>query len=111
MVCRIYFVKMIMKTINTYINETLTSKQSDIVVDLILQMFANTKMSSDDIYNMFINVDIDIIKKIEKTIYERDPQGFIAYMANDDDYIKQDNKQHIIEMFSQYIYKKVSNQQ
>ena len=97
------------KHISEYINENLTTKQSDIVVDLILQMFTNSKLSSDDIYNLFVNVDIDIIKKIEKTMYERDPQDFIAYMASDDDYIKRENHEHIIKMFTDYIHKKISN--
>lgn len=97
-----------MKTITDKINESLTTKQSDIIVDLLFQMFEDTKLSNDDVYELFKNVDIEIIRKIEKKIYERDSQGFIAYMASDDDYLKQENHEHIIRMFVDYIQKHIT---
>ena len=98
-----------MKTITEKINESITTKQSDIIVDLLFQMFTDSKLSSDDVYGLFKNVDIEIIRKIEKKIYERDAQHFIAYMAQDDDYLDDANHDHVIRMFVEYIQKHVAN--
>ena len=100
-----------MKSLQEIINENLTNKQTDIVGDLLFQMFEGTKLSKDDIFKLFKNVDIEIIKKLENYITNRDNKNSLAYMAQNDDFLDKSKHTHIIEMFAEYVHKYISNNQ
>ena len=58
-----------MKSLSYIINESLTVKQSDIIADVILRMFNNTKsLTIGTAEEMLNGLDLDIIQKIESSI-------------------------------------------
>ena len=95
-----------MKTIIKYIQESLTSKQGELVDDMFMNMFKNTKISKDTIKILLSNLDKDIISFISKIYNKNDSSNYLAYEPNEDLFIKyDDNKDKIIDQISEYISK------
>lgn len=98
-----------MKSLSMKINESLTSKQTDIVGDLLFQMFENSKLSKESIGNLFKNVDINIIQKLEQYITEKDSEHALAYMSQPDDFLDKNKHEQIKNSFAEYIHKYICN--
>lgn len=95
-----------MKTFIQYINESLTSKQGELISDMFMTMFKDTKLSKDTIKILLKNLDKDIIIFISKSYSKNDSSNYLAYEPNEDLFIKyEDNKDKIIDQISEYISK------
>ena len=78
-----------MKSLVSIISENLTIKQSDIIADIILSMFSNTKsLTTNIVVDMLSALDLDIIHKIEESIYKTNKQKFIPYYSDSDEFLK-----------------------
>lgn len=71
---------------------------------------ADTKLTKEQIHKMLDNVaDIKTLKMISDYFYETDGKIYIAYQPADDDFLKDDKRDNIINKLSEYIYKYISN--
>ena len=78
-----------MKSLSYVISESLTVKQSDIIADVILRMFNNTKsLTIGTAEEMLNGLDLDIIQKIESSIYKSNKKEFFPYYNDNDDFLK-----------------------
>lgn len=78
-----------MKSLSYVISESLTVKQSDIIADVILRMFNNTKsLTIGTAEEMLNGLDLDIIQKIENSIYKSNKKEFLPYYNDNDDFLK-----------------------
>lgn len=78
-----------MKSLSYIISESLTVKQSDIIADVILRMFNNTKsLTISTAEEMLNGLDLDIIQKIESSIYKINKKEFLPYYNDNDDFLK-----------------------
>lgn len=91
-----------MTTLNEYINESLTRTQKWIVGSIVVDMLKGSKLTKEQINNMFNNLDLAIIADIEDYIYNTDKENFMAYSADKDEFLKNDNKPNIINKLSDY---------
>lgn len=98
-----------MINISKYINEGLTKVQQNIIGELILKMFENTKLSNEQLQNIFNNIDLNYLKDIGHYIMKIDNIKGMPYVPTDDEYLVKENKEKIIKMLSEYFYKYVVN--
>ena len=95
-----------MKTFLEYINESLTSKQGELLDSMFMNMFKDTKLSKDTIKILLNNLDKEIIGFISKSYSKNDASNYLAYEPNEDLFIKyEDNKDKILGQISEYISK------
>lgn len=95
-----------MKRFLEYINESLTSKQAELLNDMFMNMFKDTKLSKDTIKILLNNLDKEIISFISKSYSKNDASNYLAYEPNEDLFIKyEDNKDKILGQISEYISK------
>jgi len=95
-----------MKTFLEYINESLTSKQAELLNSMFMNMFKDTKLSKDTIKVLLNNLDKEIISFISKSYSENDASNYLAYEPNEDLFIKyEENKDKILGQISEYISK------
>lgn len=91
-----------MKTLNNYINESLTKTQRSIVGSLIVNMFKNSKLTSEQLKTMLMNIDISIIQDIENYISETDKENSMPYLSDKDEFLIKDNYEIIIDKLCKY---------
>ena len=95
-----------MKTFLEYINESLTSKQAELLNSMFMNMFKDTKLSKDTIKVLLNNLDKEIISFISKSYSKNDASNYLAYEPNEDLFIKyEENKVKILGQISEYISK------
>jgi hypothetical protein len=95
-----------MKAFTQYINEALTNKQGELLSDMFMTMFKDTKLSKDTIKILLGNLDKEIIGFISKSYNKNDASNYLAYEPNEDLFIKyEDNKDKILDQISEYISK------
>ena len=95
-----------MKTFLEYINESLTSKQAELLNSMFMNMFKDTKLSKDTIKVLLNNLDKEIISFISKSYSKNDASNYLAYEPNEDLFIKyEENKDKILGQISEYISK------
>ncbi len=95
-----------MKTLNNYISESLTSKQGELLNDMFMNMFKDSKLTKDTIKILLNNLDKEIISFISKSYSKNDASNYLAYEPNEDLFIKyEDNKGKILDQIAEYISK------
>lgn len=96
-----------MKTINKFINESLSGKQKDIIGEIFSKLFKESTLTKDQIIMLLNNVgNKDIIYCISKYFSENDTSNYLAYEPSDDLFINYDStKQKIIEQLAEFIFK------
>lgn len=91
-----------MKTLNNYINESLTKTQRSIVGSLIVNMFKNSKVTNEQLKTMLTNIDLTIIQDIENYISETDKENSMPYLSDKDEFLVKENSEKIIDKLCQY---------
>lgn len=100
-----------MKSLNQYlISEGLSNKQIELVGLLFSTMFNNTKLSSEQIKSILINLDKDVLQTISKYFNDNESENYLAYAPNDDEFLDFNNtKDKIINQIAEYINKYKTN--
>ena len=91
-----------MTTLTGYINESLTKTQRMIVGSIITDLLKGSKITNEQMRQMFSNLDIDILKNINDYLYNIDKENFIAYSSDNDEFLVKDNKEKIVSKLVDY---------
>ena len=91
-----------MTTLSEYINESLTKTQRLIVGSIVIDMLKGSHVTPEQLKQMFINLDLNIIKDIEDYINTTDKENAMPYMSDSDDFLIKDNAERIIDKLCQY---------
>lgn len=91
-----------MTSLEQYISESLTKTQRMIVGSIVIDMLKNSKLTSEQLNNMFNNIDLKIISDIENYILSTDKENAMPYMADKDDFLIQSNSEKIINNLCKY---------
>lgn len=95
-----------MQSLITFINESLSNKQKELIGQLFSSMFKGSKITKDQFITIFNNLDKDIISEISKYFSENESSDYLAYEPNEDLFLKyEDNKEQIISQIAEYINK------
>ena len=97
-----------MRTIYEYINESLSQAKAD-KYDAIVRMISGSKITKETIETMLSKLNNNELKEMSIFLSDKDMSGFIAYKPNDDDFLKDDNKEKICKMLSEYLFKNISS--
>jgi hypothetical protein len=96
-----------MRTIYEYINESLSQAKVD-KYDAIVRMIGGSKITKETIETMLSKLNNNELKEMSIFLSDKDMSSFIAYKPNDDDFLKDDNKEKICKMLSEYLFKNIS---
>jgi len=95
-----------MQKLNTYITESLSNKQKELVGNIFSIMFKNTKLNKDQIVQILNNLNKDIIFEISKYFIDNEQQDYLAYCPNDDEFLNfNKTNEKIINQIAEYIHK------
>lgn len=95
-----------MQSLLNFVNESLSTKQKELVGKIFSEMFKNTKINKDQFVIILNNLDKDIILEISKYFSINDSNDYLAYEPNEDMFLKyEDNKERIISQIAEYINK------
>lgn len=93
--------------------EKLTSKQQELVGSHVLSMFTGSKLSKDKIKDMLKSIsskdNMDSLIELTDYIQKIDKKNSFPYLSEKDDFLLQDNYEHIIDNLAQYIEKYYAN--
>lgn len=99
----LFGVSMKLQSERDVIKESLTQRQVEIVGDVVLSMLKGSKLTSEQLTNMFMSLSIDYIKKIEDYVKTIDKENSIAYIADNDEFLIESNKKNIVDKFVKYL--------
>lgn len=95
-----------MKSLNSFINESLSNKQKVLIGQLFSTMFKDTKLSKDQISSILQNLDQEMILEISKYFSNKESKDYLSYDPGEDMFLNfNDNKDRIISQISEYISK------
>ena len=95
-----------MKHLSEYINESLSTKQKEIIGSFFSTMFKGTKMTKEQIKPILNNLDKNVVLEISKFFSETESKDYIAYDPGEDMFLDYDNnKERIVSQISEYISK------
>ena len=95
-----------MQSLLNFVNESLSTKQKELVGKIFSEMFKNTKINKDQFVIILNNLDKDIILEISKYFSTNDSNDYLAYEPNEDMFLKyEDNKERIISQIAEFINK------
>ena len=95
-----------MKSLNVFINESLSNKQKELIGQLFSSMFKGSKVTKDQLVSILSNLDKDIVLEISKYFSNNESQDYLSYDPGEDTFLKyEDNKNKIVDQISEYINK------
>lgn len=95
-----------MISLHSFIDESLSNKQKDLIGQLFSSMFKDSKVSKDQLTIILNNLDKEIILEISKYFSTNEQQDYLAYDPGEDMFINyEENKDKIISQISEYIQK------
>jgi len=95
-----------MQSLLNFVNESLSTKQKELVGEIFSSMFKDTKINKDQFVIILNNLDKDIVLEISKYFSKNDSNDYLAYEPNEDMFLKyEDNKERIISQIAEYINK------
>lgn len=95
-----------MQSLLNFVNESLSTKQKELVGEIFSNMFKDTKINKDQFVIILNNLDKDIVLEISKYFSKNDSNDYLAYEPNEDMFLKyEDNKERIISQIAEYINK------
>ncbi len=99
-----------MKELKTYIiDEGLTGKQTEIVCDVLTNMFKGSKLNREQVRTLIGNIDMKIIQSWERHLEVADKENALPYMADNDLFLLDEQRDKIVDMLSDYVYKFMAN--
>ena len=93
-----------MRTINQYINESLTSNQKFFCEQFVIMMKGIT-FTKDSIKLMLNNLSMDILKALSEYFNEKDSSNYMSYEPNSDLFDNDENKDKVTNQIAEYIEK------
>jgi hypothetical protein len=97
-----------MKELNEYINEALSTSQAK-QCQMIMKMFENCGLTKDNFATMLSKLDMKELQSLATYISSVDNANFVAYQPKDDEFLKDSNKEQVIDKISQYLFKYIAN--
>ena len=95
-----------MQSLNIFINETLSTKQKEIIGKLFSSMFKDTKITKDQIYIILNNLDKEEVLEISKYFSNNESFDYLAYEPSEDMFLDfNTNHDKILSQISEYINK------
>jgi len=95
-----------MLSLNTFVYESLSNKQKELIGRLFSIMFKDTKINKEQIGIILSNLDKEELLEISKYFSENESSDYLAYEPNEDMFINfNSNKEKIISQISEYISK------
>jgi hypothetical protein len=95
-----------MQSLLNFVNESLSTKQKELVGKIFSNMFKDTKINKDQFVIILNNLDKEIVLEISKYFSNNDSNDYLAYEPNEDMFLKyEDNKERIISQIAEYINK------
>lgn len=95
-----------MQSLLNFVNESLSTKQKELVGNLFSIMFKGTKINKDQFIIILSNLDKDILLEISKYFSKNESNDYLAYEPNEDMFLKyEENKERIISQIAEYINK------
>ena len=95
-----------MESLYTFINESLSTKQKELVGKIFSEMFKGTKITKDQFIIILNNLDKDVILEISKYFSNNDSNDYLPYEPNEDMFLKyEDNKERIVSQIAEFINK------
>ena len=95
-----------MQSLNSFIDESLSNKQKELIGNLFSTMFKDSKINKETFQIILSNLDKDELLEISKHFSNNESSDYLAYEPNDDMFINfNDNKEKIISQIAEYISK------
>ena len=95
-----------MLSLNTFVYESLSNKQKELIGRLFSIMFKDTKINKEQFGIILGNLDKEELLEISKYFSENESSDYLAYEPNEDMFINfNSNKEKIISQISEYISK------
>lgn len=95
-----------MQSLNSFIDESLSNKQKELIGNLFSTMFKDSKINKETFQIILSNLDKDELLEISKYFSNNESSDYLAYEPNDDMFINfDDNKEKIISQIAEYISK------
>ena len=95
-----------MQSLNSFIDESLSNKQKELIGNLFSTMFKDSKINKETFQIILSNLDKDELLEISKYFSNNESSDYLAYEPNDDMFINfNDNKEKIISQIAEYISK------
>lgn len=98
-----------MTTLSEYINESLTKTQRLIVGSIVIDMLKGSKVTPEQLKQMFGNIELNIVQDIEDYIMTTDKENAMPYMSDKDEFLVKDNSEKIIDKLCKYFSTYVVN--
>lgn len=89
-----------MKTLVQYIKEAMLRPE-----DLFIQSIKDAKLSKDNISSMLMNMDMKTVQKISDKLKEEYSDEYFAYEPSKDSFLKQSERESIIDKMSDFCLK------
>ena len=95
-----------MQSLLNFVNESLSTKQKELVGKLFSEMFKDTKINKDQFVIILNNLDKEVVLEISKYFSNNEANDYLAYEPNEDMFLKyEDNKERIVSQIAEFINK------
>lgn len=94
-----------MKAIKDYINES----KGRSIGEFMTTILKGVKTPKETIADYLNNFEMKDLQEMSKYISETDSANYVAYQPSDDEFLKDSNKEQVIDKISQYLFKYIAN--